>query len=151
MREAVFKDTLQIGFVVRDLDASIRNYVEHYGIGPWRIVECGPENAEDMITNDEPTTFAMRLAFAEVGRVEWELIQPLDERSHYAQFLATRGEGVHHIQVGVTDYANTVADLRRRGHSVLVGGTFSGTEIVSLSTDRDLGVIIEIMNQSSAV
>ena len=36
MREAVFNETLQLGIVVRDLEATMRRYVDDYGIGPWQ-------------------------------------------------------------------------------------------------------------------
>jgi hypothetical protein len=34
MREPVFNETLQLGIVVRDLEATMRSYVDDYGIGP---------------------------------------------------------------------------------------------------------------------
>ena len=37
MREPVFTETMQISIVVRDLDATMRAYVDEYGIRPWRI------------------------------------------------------------------------------------------------------------------
>ena len=46
LREPVFTETLQIALVVRDLEESLRTYVEEYGIGPWEIYEFNPENAE---------------------------------------------------------------------------------------------------------
>ena len=35
---------MQIGIVVRDLDATLRKHVDDYGIGPWEIREfsAGP-------------------------------------------------------------------------------------------------------------
>lgn len=41
MQEPVFNDTLQIGIVVRDLEATVRRYEDDYGIGllggPWLL------------------------------------------------------------------------------------------------------------------
>jgi hypothetical protein len=39
-----------------------------------------------------PVERSWRLAVATVGQVQWELIEPLDEESVYARFLAERGE-----------------------------------------------------------
>jgi hypothetical protein len=39
MREPIFTETLQIAIVVRDLEATMRTYVEEYGIGPWEIYD----------------------------------------------------------------------------------------------------------------
>ena len=35
MREPLFTETLQISIVVRDLEETLRTYVEEYGIRPW--------------------------------------------------------------------------------------------------------------------
>ena len=49
MREPVFTQIMQIGFVVRDLDATIQQYVDEYGIGPWeRHDELTSDNAKDL-------------------------------------------------------------------------------------------------------
>jgi hypothetical protein len=37
MREPVFNETLQLGIVVRDLEATMRRYVDDFGIGPWEV------------------------------------------------------------------------------------------------------------------
>jgi methylmalonyl-CoA/ethylmalonyl-CoA epimerase len=39
MREPVFNETLQLGIVVRDLEATMRRYVDDYEIGPWEVHE----------------------------------------------------------------------------------------------------------------
>jgi hypothetical protein len=146
MRQPLFTDTLQVAFIVRDLDEAMRVYVEKYGIGPWQIFQFNEGDAEDTVKDDEPATYAMRMAIANVGRLQWELIQPLDEKSHYADFLAENGEGIHHLQMAVSDYDEAVNELRGRGHKVLVGGKFAGTDLVYLSTEREFGVITEIVD-----
>ncbi len=41
MLHPLFTQTMQIGIVLRDLDATMRKYVDDYGIGPWKISESG--------------------------------------------------------------------------------------------------------------
>jgi hypothetical protein len=36
LRDPAFTETMQIGIVVRDLDATMRKFVDDYGIGPHR-------------------------------------------------------------------------------------------------------------------
>jgi hypothetical protein len=38
-REPVFTEIMQIGIVVRDLEATVRRYVDDYGIGPWEFAQ----------------------------------------------------------------------------------------------------------------
>ncbi len=146
MPEPLFTETLQVALVVRDLETAMRTYWEGYGIGPWEIYEFNPSNVADMVKDDAPAQYAMRVALTKVGSVFWELIQPLDDRSMYAEFLAERGEGLHHVGVGVRSYDEALATLRGKGHSVLQGGLYDGVKFAYLSTDRDLKAITEIFD-----
>lgn len=146
MREPVFTETLQISIVVRDLDATMKTYVEEYGIGPWQIYEFNPGTMAQMAKDEAPTEYAMRLAVTMVGSVQWELIEPLDDRSIHAEFLATKGEGLHHVAVGGAGYRDALEQMRAKGRRVLQGGEYNGVTFAYLSTDEDLRVITEIFD-----
>jgi methylmalonyl-CoA/ethylmalonyl-CoA epimerase len=94
----------------------------------------------------EPVERSWRLAAAMVGQVMWELIEPLDDKSVYARFLAEKGEGVHHIAVATPNFDDAVAAQARRGRKIVLSGTFSGVKVAYLPTDRDLGVVLEIFS-----
>ncbi len=144
--EPLFTETLQIGIVVRDLDAAMRTYVYEYGIGPWEIFEMNPGTVQDMTKDDQPAPHAMRVALTMVGGTQWELIQPLDENNIYAEFLAAHGEGLHHVGVGVRDYGQAMKALRAKGCTALQGGVLKGVAYTYPSTERDLGFITEIFD-----
>jgi catechol 2,3-dioxygenase-like lactoylglutathione lyase family enzyme len=146
MRDPVFTETLQVALVVRDLDQAMRTYVHDYGIGPWEIYDFNPDTVEGMSENGRPVRRAWRLALARVGGVQWELIEPLDDESIYAQFLASKGGGVHHIGVGVSDFQDTIAGLREAGRNVVFGGKYNGVTFAYLPTEPDLGVVTEIFD-----
>ena len=42
MQKPVITETMQIGIVVRNLDAAVRRYENDYGIGPWEAHEFKP-------------------------------------------------------------------------------------------------------------
>jgi Glyoxalase/Bleomycin resistance protein/Dioxygenase superfamily len=146
VREPIFTGTLQVSVVVPDLEAAMKTYVEEYGIGPWDVYEFNPGNVQGMHECGEPVERTWRLALAKVGELQWELVQPLDDGSVYARFLAGHGPGVHHVGVAVADYQGTIDELGARGHEVLLGGTYNGVTFAYLSTDRDLGVVTEIFD-----
>ena len=149
MREPVFTETMQIGIVVRDLEATMQRYVDDYGIGPWDIVEFHPDDAPDLHEHGKPVGRSWRLASTMIGRVQWELIEPLDDESVYARFLAEKGEGVHHIALAPSNFDEAVAAQAERGNELVLSGTFSGYRVAYLATDRDLGVIAEIFSPPS--
>ena len=146
MREPVFTEAMQVALVVRDLEATMRTYVHEYGIGPWAIYEFNPETVTEMVKDGEPAEYAFRLALAMVGSTQFELIQPLDGKSMYAEFLAEKGEGLHHIALGVQDYGDALDTMRAKGRRVLQGGRYNGVSFAYLSTDEDLGFISEILD-----
>jgi len=148
MHKPVFTETMQIGIVVRDLNAAIRRYVNDYGIGPWDVFEFNPGSVKDLREYGKPVKRSWRLAVAMIGHVQWELIEPLDDESIYARFLAEKGEGVHHIAVVAPNFDETLAMHAKRGNDVVLSGVFSGTQVAYLATNRDLGVLIEIFSGS---
>jgi glyoxalase/bleomycin resistance protein/dioxygenase superfamily protein len=148
MRASVFTQTIQIAFVVRDLEAAMRTYAEGYGIGPWEIYEFNPETMDELSVEGEPAQLSWRLALAKVGDVQWELIEPLDDESPYAQHLAERGEGFHHVGMGVSDYRAALDTALAKGRRVIMGGVYNGVTFAYLSTDEDLGAITEIFDGS---
>lgn len=123
MPEPVFTDTLQICVVVPDLEQAMRTYVEDYGIGPWDVYEFNPDAVQGMHESGVPVERSFRLALATVGRLQWELIQPLDEESTYARFLADKGVGVHHVGVATASFDDTISRLEGKGHDVVFGGS----------------------------
>lgn len=150
MHKPVFTETMQIGIVVRDLDAAVRRYVDDYGIGPWEFYQFKPSDAKVWLEHGQPAKPSTRIAIAMIGRVQWELIQPLDDKSIFAQFLAATGGGVHHIAVAATNFDETLAAEAKRGNELVLScelsGEFSGIKVAYLGTQRDLGVILEVFS-----
>ena len=146
MAEPAFTETLQVAIIVHDLEASMRTYVEDYGIGPWAIYEFNTDTVQDMKADGQPLESSWRLALANVGQVQWELVQPLDDRSTYAEFLATKGEGVHHIGVAVPNFDEALARTAKQGREVVLGGKYNGVTFAYLPTGGDLGVLTEIFD-----
>lgn len=150
MPEPAFTSITQVAVVVRSIDDAVRTYNDVYGIGPWNILEFNPETVDDMVRDDQPHEHAMRLATTMVGDVMWELIEPLDERSIYWEFLQQHGEGLHHVGVGVPDYDAALASLREKGHVVSQGGRFRGTRYAYVDTEPQLGALIELIDWNRA-
>jgi Glyoxalase/Bleomycin resistance protein/Dioxygenase superfamily len=91
MREPVPNETVQLGIVVRDLEATVRRYVDDYGIGPWEFAQIDAGDANNYREYGRPVERSTRIAVATVGRVMWELIEPLDEEAASCRPLRTAG------------------------------------------------------------
>jgi methylmalonyl-CoA/ethylmalonyl-CoA epimerase len=143
-----FTKTMQLGIVVPNLEAAVRAYEEHYGIGPWEFMEIGPENAENVLVDGKPAAWHSRIAMTMIGDVMWELIEPRDEDDMFGKFLAQRGGigGVHHVAVRTPDFQQTLADQQARGGQSTLSGTFAGIEVHYLDSAPDIGVILEVFS-----
>ncbi len=80
-RQPVFTVTMQIGIVVRDLDATLRKFAGNYRIGPWELYELTQENEQDLRENGQPIKRPrkVRSVLTMVGKVMWELVKPVDD------------------------------------------------------------------------
>lgn len=102
-RTPVFTDVLQIGIICKDLESTIKAYTDKYGIGPWNRYRFDKDTVADLKRLGKNVDYSMDLALAQIGNVQWELIQPLDDKSDYAIFLKEHGEGIHHVALKTAD------------------------------------------------
>ena len=146
----MFSDLVQIGVVVRDLDRAIAFLSDVLGIGPFRTITWPPPDRTDIqrTYHGEPGDFSARMAFAELGSIELELIQPLEGESIWSDFLKQRGEGIHHIRFNTANTRPLIQYLAEHGIKVSQRGSGlrPGTEWAYFDTESEIGFIVEIMN-----
>ena len=134
----------QICIVVRDIDASIKEYSERLGWGPWKIFEYGAPLLHDTHLRGEEASFTMIGAETTVGGIGFELIQPTGGESIYQEFLDRHGEGVQHIAVMKHSEAESDEFISDVGVAKLMGGRIGkGIEFYYLDSEGPLGVSIE--------
>lgn len=143
-------DVLQVGLVVRDLRASMETYWKLLGIGPWKIYTYAPPMLREATVRGQRVDYSMRVAHAQAGPTQLELIQPLDGPSIYVEHLQARGEGLHHIQSRIeSNIQDILAAFARIGIGVLMSGKFGEGEFYYLDTEPTLGMIYEIFQRKS--
>lgn len=145
-REPLFRRVRQIGLVVRDARATAAKCWEQFGLGPWTFYTFEPSRVADMTVRGKRVDHAMRTAHARIGDIDWEIIEPLDDKSIYAEHLRTHGEGLHHILFDVADYAAAKAHMELQGHRELASGTWLGKPYSYLDTRTSLACIAEIFS-----
>jgi methylmalonyl-CoA/ethylmalonyl-CoA epimerase len=144
-----FKRLVQIGIVVADRDQTTRLLTSLFGIGPFRLVEW-PDRAESKYYyRGAEEHIRIRQAFVQLGDVEVELIQPLEGRSGYSDFLDQTGGGIHHVLFEVSDIDPVIQELAKSGVTVLQSGTGirPGTRWVLLDTREMLGFYVELRHR----
>jgi 4-hydroxyphenylpyruvate dioxygenase-like putative hemolysin len=89
----------------------------------------------------------MRLAIAQVGSLQLELIEPLEGPSVYKEFLAEKGEGLHHIQSRIENVDETLAAFKEMGINILMSGKFGEGEFYYMDTEPVLGTVYELVKR----
>jgi len=143
-----FKECVQIGVVVKDLDRAIEGLTEVFGIGPFRKINWPPEGRTmEKYYYGKPGNFTARMAFTELGPVELELIQPLDGDSIWADFLEEHGEGIHHIRFNVLELEPLFQYMADHGIEVSQWGSGlrPGTAWANFASEERVGFVIEVM------
>jgi len=104
----------QIAFVVRELKRTAREFDARLGAGPWRGWIFGPQG-QGREYRGRPAEWTLRLALNN-SQPQYELIEPVDGPSIHADWLADRGEGLHHLGYIVQSLEQTTAEMEAAGH-----------------------------------
>ena len=119
---------IETAIVTRDVKRTMQG-LSRIGIGPWRTFTFTPDNTTNQTYRGEPSPFVMRVCFANLGDMIWELIQPISGRTIFQEFLDRHGEGLHHIAFDCDGipFPARVAEFERRGFKLSQGGSWMGT------------------------
>ena len=91
-------DLHHVGIAVRDLDVALAFYRDALGLA--------------VAKEGEMPARGVRVAMLAAGRSYLEVIQPIRDDSPFAEHIAKRGEGLHHVALWSTDVDADVAKLR---------------------------------------
>lgn len=139
----IFGPTRQLGLVVRDFEATLRDWTQVQGIGPFWYFHDMPVQ-DFRYRGKESEAPILSIAFGYTGDLQIEIIhQKNDVPSIYRDFLASGREGMHHIS-GFSDrpgYDSIYADAVASGLSVLHEGAIGGTRFAYFDSERSAGAI----------
>ena len=89
----------------------------------------------------------VRIAFLGVGESKIELVEPTDDTTGVARFLASKGEGFHHVCFEVDDLAETLLRLGIDGLELIDSAPRRGAEgpVAFLHPRSCRGVLVELI------
>ncbi|MFH1140387.1 MAG: VOC family protein [Chloroflexota bacterium] len=136
---------IHVGVVVRNLDKTIKCLSSTFGVGPWDIRERH-YSKEQVEVGRGP--FAYKVAFAVMGSIELDLIEVLEGSTIHAEFLSTKGEGLHHIGFRVPDVNQVVDTLAQRGIGVLQSAFREGARYAHMDPAEFGGITFEFVQRT---
>ena len=114
-----------IGIACRDLAAQISFYQEVFGLELISQEVNEPQGVREAM---------LRVTKSPAGLSCVQLLEPLAPETPVGKFLATRGEGVHHVGYGVTDITAALDELGGRGLRLVDSRPRHGSMGASIST-----------------
>jgi len=89
----------------------------------------------------------VRIAFLPVGESKIELVEPMDDATGVARFLAAKGEGFHHVCFEVADLAASLDGLAASGVQLIDTKPRKGAEgpVAFLHPSSCHGVLVELI------
>ncbi len=144
---------VQIGIVVPDARKAAAQYARLLGLCDWQINHVDTANGigRNFRSHDREVTVKALIAWANIGDVEIELIEPQDDSSPYAEFLHRSGPGVHHIMLAMDDFESDSRSLQDGGVPVLLSGELQATRFRLFDSRDTLGTIVEVAAGGSLV
>jgi methylmalonyl-CoA/ethylmalonyl-CoA epimerase len=111
-------------------------------LGLWRDILGLPLETIMDIPQD-----GVRIAFLGVGESKVELVEPTDDSTGVARFLASKGEGFHHVCFEVPNLAETLLRLEIDGLELIDTAPRRGAEgpVAFLHPRSGHGVLIELI------
>ena len=122
-----------VAVVVRDLAVSLAFYRDILGLE----LEVIQEMSGDRVT----------IAFLPIGASKIELVEPSDGTTGVARFLATKGEGFHHVCLEVANLSESLTRLAIDGIELIDSAPRKGAEgpVAFLHPRSCGGVLVELI------
>lgn len=150
-----FDKYVHFGLVVNDYKETIKNLENDFGIGPWRVNDFPPAGVDadklNMTYMGEKADFKAKFCFADVNGTEIEVIQPVEGKSVWFDYLKEHGDGIHHAKFMVHSIVETRDYLKSKGYKMLQSGVGvgpnEGRTWAYFGTDKKVGFIFEVLSE----
>ena len=125
-----------LGVAVKSLDEALKFYRDFLGLAVGGVEEVASQR--------------VKLAFLTVGETRIELLEPTSPDGAVAKFIETRGEGLQHVALEVSDIVQTLdaakaAGIRLVDETPRVGA--GGHQVAFIHPKAASGVLIELVER----
>lgn len=131
------KQITEIGVAVRDLEKTTKVMVEAFQGRAGAVYDV--------------PLFGMRFRMIRIGDIDIELMEPTSETGTIGKFLATRGEGMHHVAFAVENLDAQVREMKNAGYALVNEKPLEifGAKVTFLHPKGFSGLAIELVEYPS--
>lgn len=125
--------------------------VDHIGVAVRSIEKALPFYTEilqlPLLGIEEVESEMVKVAFLQAGNAKIELLEPTSAHSPIAKFIEKRGEGIHHVALGVDSIEARMIEMKELGIVMLqekpkVGA--GGAQVAFMHPKSTGGVLYEL-------
>ena len=122
-----------VALIVASIEESLRVWHDLLGLELETVMDIGSDR--------------VRIAFLAVGESKVELVEPTDDTTGVARFLAKQGEGFHHVCFEVANLAEELTRLGIDGVELIDSAPRKGAEgpVAFLHPRSCNGVLVELI------
>ena len=139
-----FKKIGQIGIVTKDVEKTAKKMEKLLGIGPFKFMVT---NYQNKMYRGKPEDFGVKIALANVGPIQIELMQPLAGQSIWKEFIAKKGYGLHHIALEIDNMETKAKEFEEEGFKIIQSGEREVVKWAYLDTEEELDVTFELLER----
>jgi methylmalonyl-CoA/ethylmalonyl-CoA epimerase len=118
----------QIAWVTRDLEKSMKAWVDNLKVGPWTVLTFTEKTLKYLDVDGKRVTepFKFLIGISWIGEIQVELIQPVYGPMIYEAFIQKHGEGLHQFKERVSqdDIDQVLEQYKAKGIEVTQTGQF---------------------------
>ncbi len=145
------RTVFQNAWVVDDVDAAMKRWVDEMGIGPFFVAEHGPQ-LSDLEYRGEPSELAMIVGIAQAGPVQIELIQPTTGKPcAYRDSVPPGATGFHHMCVWTHDIEADTRYFGQLGYPAANIGKAGHAWFAYYDTRPLMGCMLEVVEQKPEI
>lgn len=125
--------------------------IDHIGVAVKSLDEALPFYTDvlklPLLAIEEVESEKLRVAFLKVGESKIELLEPTSAESTVAKFIEKRGEGIHHVALGVDSIQARINEMKEKGVRMIQDEpkTGAGNALVAFMHPKSAGgVLVEL-------
>lgn len=125
--------------------------VDHIGIAVKSLEDTLPFYTEvlqlPLLAIEEVLSQQVKVAFLQAGETKLELLEPMSADSAIAKFIEKRGEGIHHVALGVESIEERIEEMKVKGIRMIDETSrpgADGADIAFMHPKAAHGVLVEL-------
>lgn len=138
----ILPEPSHVGYVTRDFQRTMENLRRYWGIES--VTKLVPDYFNRRY-HGEPEDFKMQFAFARVGNIVYEVIEILQGKTIYEDFLNDHGEGIHHLGYEISDLAKWTGAYKKAGIEAIMSAERVGLKWAYFNTPE---IIVELLDRT---